>query len=457
VRGSVYKRCQCRDATGKRVKSCRKQHGSWAFTIDAGTDPTTGKRKQIVRSGYRTRDEAEEEMNGLITAMNSGIWTDDKNITVAAWLAQWLDELDQRDMSPKTTANYRTHVRDVWSPRLGHLRLRDVRRGHIERVLAELAKPNDGERPKGNVGRRVRQRSKSTLESYRRTIRAALSVAVRRGLIAVNPAEGRMDALPPGKPRKTDLTVWEPEDTARFLEHVGEDRLAALYELAAYAGLRRGELCGLRWFDVDKDGLGVTIRQTIVEVTRSQLPPAARLCPVCSEEHVGRYVKRPKSAAGERWVPLAKPAQEALEAHRKAQQVERELLGEDYADHDLVFAQPDGVPLRPGSVTSAFEAHAADCGLPPVRLHDTRHGACSLMLAGGVPIEIVQMILGHASPDVTRRIYAHVMRRATSEQIQTASELLTRHRREQSAGDPPASQGRDDEPDDGAAGVLVPA
>jgi integrase len=84
--------------------------------------------------------------------------------------------------------------------------------------------------------------------------------------------------------------------------------------------------------------------------------------------------------------------------------------------------------VRPGSVTAAFEAHVQECGLPLIRLHDTRHGACSLLLAGGVPIEIVQMILGHSSPEVTRRVYAHLMRKAAAAQVETATELLTRHR-----------------------------
>lgn len=101
----------------------------------------------------------------------------------------------------------------------------------------------------------------------------------------------------------------------------------------------------------------------------------------------------------------------------------------DYSEHQLVFSNLDGSPLRPGAVTTAFETRIKECGLPVIRLHDTRHGACSLMLAGGVPIEIVQMIMGHSSPDVTRKVYAHVMRQATTDQVNVATDLLTRHRR----------------------------
>lgn len=384
-----------------------------------------------------------------VAAIAAGTWTDDQGITVASWLDEWLQDLAARGVSVKTLANYRGHVRDAWKPRIGHMRLRDLRRTHIERVLLNLAAPIAGDRPTGHVGRRVNQRSSYTVSNYRRTLRAALSSALRRGLITVNPAEGRMDALSGTASANDELTIWQPEQTARFLEHVANDRLSALYELAAYAGLRRAELCGLRWSDIDDDGAGLTIRQTIVAVTRSQVKPGQVTCPACGEEHVGRLFKPPKSRAGRRWVPLAGPAQAALARHRQTQQAERDFLGDDaYRDHGLVFCAPDGTPLRPGGVTAAFDAHVQECGLPVVRLHDTRHGACSLLLAGGVPIEIVQLILGHSSPEITRKVYAHLMRKAAAAQVETATELLTRHRRRQQFGGP-------DEEDGAAGGTRV--
>ncbi|MGX6604559.1 site-specific integrase [Micromonosporaceae bacterium Da 78-11] len=429
MRGSVFKRCQCRDGDGKRLKNCRKTHGSWSFVVDAGTDPTTGKRRQIPRSGFKTKDAAEEALTAEMAKLNAGTWTDDKGTTLGAWLDRWLAELVAANRAVKTITNYRTHVRDAWRPQLGHVLLRDLRRRHIESVLADVAQPLDGDRPSGNVGRRITRRSPATVESYRKTIRAALSAALRRELIAVNPALGRIDAIPRRTADTDDAPVmWEPEDTARFLEHVMRDRLSALYELAAYAGLRRAELCGLRWSDIDPDRSGLTVRLTNVSVTRKEVTPEQARCPICGAEHVGRLLKPPKSRAGRRWVPLAVPAQVALARHLAEQQSERDLFGVDYDEHDLVFCRPDGTPLRPDRVTAEFERHVRACGLPIVRLHDTRHGACSLMLAGGVPIEVVQMILGHASPDVTRRIYKHLMRKETSKQVEKASKLLTRHR-----------------------------
>ncbi len=429
MRGSVFKRCQCRDDDGGRVKNCRLAHGSWAYAIDTGPDAATGKRKQKVRSGFKTRQDAEHARAKELAAVLAGTWTDDQGVTVGEWLQRWLEELTERGLSPKTLANYRGHVRDVWQPAIGRLRLRELRRCHIERVLTGLRVPVPGERRVGNVGRRVSIRTTSTIAGYRRTIRAGLAAAVRRELLAINPAEGRLDALASSDHEEDDSTFWEPEETAKFLEHVSDDPLAALYEVASYAGLRRAELCGLRWSDIDADGAGLTVRQTVVEVSRGQLTDAQRVCPYCAGEHVGRFFKRPKSRAGRRWVPLAGPAQAALARHRAAQAKDQALFGPDYRDHDLVFCLPDGTPLRPGSVTNAFESHVRECGLPVVRLHDTRHGACSLLLAGGVPIEVVQMILGHSTPEITRRVYAHLVRKVAADQVETAAELLTKHRR----------------------------
>lgn len=428
MRGSVAKRCQCRDSDGRRVKNCRKAHGSWAFTIDVGTDAETGKRKQIVRSRFRTQADAQEGMTRELAALNAGLWNDDRNMSVGAWLDQWLGEIQVR-IEVNTYRSYAQHCRDFFVPLLGHIKLRDLRRGHVEGMFRSLAAPRvDEARGHGNAGRFVEQRSPRTLDSYRRTLRAALNTAKRRGLVAANVAEGRIDALP--RARAAELEWWEPVETARFLEFVAADPYCALYEVAAYTGMRRSELLGLRWADVDLDQMGVTVRQVLIST------PGTRPCHVCAQAHQGRYLKQStKSEAGTRWVPLVRPARDALLAHREAQADLRVAYGDDYADHDLVFPLLDGTPTRPEAVTRRFQqltdivppATPDGRRLPHIRLHDLRHGAASLLLAGGVPLELVAMILGHA-PEVTRQIYAHVLKGPTRDLVETASDLLTRHR-----------------------------
>ena len=338
ARGSVFKRCQCRDGQGRKLQACKRSHGSWGFVVDSGEDPNTGRRKQVKRGGFQTKSDAQAAMTAALNDLHRGTWVDDHAISLGEWLDNWLAENSGR-RSVKTMANYRGHVRDVWRPQLGHLKLRELRRVHIEAVLRGLAEEIAPEsRGQGNVGRPVRRRSSTTIEGYRRTLRAALSAARRRGLISTNPAEGRIDAIE--APTAHTISIWEPEQTAAFLEHVRADRYAALYELAAYAGLRRAELCGLRWIDIDGDGRGLTVRQSIVELAGKDIDADLRRCPHCGTEHRGLLAKGPKSAAGVRWVPLVAPARAALEARRQEYLTQREACGAGYVDHGFGLLQP---------------------------------------------------------------------------------------------------------------------
>jgi hypothetical protein len=163
----------------------------------------------------------------------------------ASGLRAAAEHVAARTRPAKTLALCRSSVQNVWKPQLGHLRLRNIRRQQVERCLRSLAQPQTSGRRSGNSGSYAERRSGSTIDGHRRTLRAALSAAVRRELIHYNPAEGRMDAIPARRPDDgDDLDIWQPAETVRFLRSVATDRLAALYEVAAYAGLRRAELCG---------------------------------------------------------------------------------------------------------------------------------------------------------------------------------------------------------------------
>lgn len=233
--------------------------------------------------------------------------------------------------------------------------------------------------PTGRSGVSVERRSGRTLDSVRRTLRAALATAERRGLVFSNVAQGRIDAIPAAG--RADASWWEPDQVALFLASIKGDELRALYEVAAFAGLRRGELLGLRWMDVDLENAngGLLIRQSLSSIGGDHA------CPTCSGTHRGRRLKSPKSAAGTRWVPLVRQTVTALTAHRDNQDNDGAERAASYVEHGLVFALPNGDPLRPDRVTKDFDAHAAAAGLPRIRLHELRHGACSLLLAAGVP------------------------------------------------------------------------
>ena len=220
ARGSVTKTCP-HGVTGTANRpACRVKHGSWGYVIPVGKNPATGRPVQKRRRGFTTRDEAEQAMTAELASLDAGTWVDDQGVTVADWLDQWLGIVTAAGLSPKTLANYRGHVRDVWKPTVGDVRLRDLRRHHVETVLRPYA-----------------GRAASTIDGYRRTIRAALTEARAHQLVVVNVAEGRMRAIPASD--RAQVVVWEPEQTAAFLVLARSHRtLAALFEVAAHTGMR---------------------------------------------------------------------------------------------------------------------------------------------------------------------------------------------------------------------------
>jgi integrase len=201
----------------------------------------------------------------------------------------------------------------------------------------------------------------------------ALADVVRWDLLVRNP----LDLVDPPKPARRVLTTWSADQLRAFLAGVAEDRLAALYQLAAASGMRIGELVALEWPDVHLDGQYLTVR-------------------------------RSKTATGRRRVELDPATIAVLRAHRRRQAAERLAFGVGYRDHGRVFTRPGGEPLNPDAVSIQFKRRAARLGLPPVRFHDLRHGWATMALEAGEHPKVVAEQLGHASVRVTLDTYSHV-------------------------------------------------
>jgi integrase len=192
-------------------------------------------------------------------------------------------------------------------------------------------------------------------------------------------------------PRPSPVMVWTPAQTGIFLTYARRCRLYALFHLVAYRGLRRGEVCGLRRADTALSGAVTTVRWQITQLGWA------------TEEGA------PKSEAGERQVALDARTVAVIRAHRRRQDKEKEAAGAAWAGSGLEFASLSGGPLHPAAVTDLFEQLAYLAGLPPIRLHDLRHGTATLALAAGVDIKIVQDMLGHSSRAITSDTYESVL------------------------------------------------
>jgi integrase len=274
-------------------------------------------------------------------------------------------------LRPLTFESYELNVARVVPP-IGSVRLQQLTPAMLNRLYGELGE--------GLSPRSVR---------YVHTVlRHALADAVKWNRLVRNPADA---AEPPsGKAAKAPpMKTWSAAELRAFLAHVADDRLYAGFHLAATTGLRRGELLGLRWRDVDLGTGRLAVVQTLVGK---------------------RQLSQPKTDRSRRSVALDPATVTALREHRKRQLEERLAWGPAFEDeHDLVFCREDGSPIWPRSFSRAFERHAKDAGLAAIRLHDLRHSHATLALQAGVHPKVVSERLGHSGVGITLDTYSHAI------------------------------------------------
>jgi integrase len=182
--------------------------------------------------------------------------------------------------------------------------------------------------------------------------------------------------------------------------------LYAAWLLVATTGMRRGELAGLRWVDVDLDGGRASPRRPRVVVNYAV------------------EVSEPKTAKGRRSVALDAVTVAALREHKERQTKDRAVVGPGWQDSGLVFTRLDGAPLHPDVISDWFERLAREAGLPKIRLHDVRHSYASAALAAGIPAKIVSERLGHATVQITLDTYSHVLPGLDAQAAETVARLI---------------------------------
>jgi integrase len=394
--GTTFKRCGCRNSQGKRLEqNCsrllKRGHGSWYFQCSAPN--LFGRSERIRRGGFVSQAAARAARQECLT--DSAARRSGDGWTVERWLRHWLDARTR--IRPTTRLAYTRDVELVLISRLGRYRLSDLDGPLLRAVFAEIAQTTNA---KGLP------QSASALQHLRTTLRAALNLAVREELIDLNPARHieitgyqrpHAQVWTDGRVEQWQLTgehpavaVWTAKQLSTFLAGVVEDSLFAFWWLAALRGLRRGELCGLRWAAVDLDrGLLFVERQRTTagyDVVEGD----------------------PKTTAGRRAVALDKHTVAILRADRRRQLARRDhrhATHTAWADSGYVFTREDGEPINPNYATTRFRKLTDRADLPPVRLHDLRHGAASLAHEAGADLKTLQDLLGHSSIVVTADTY----------------------------------------------------
>jgi integrase len=350
----------------------KRSTGSWTVIVDLGSDPVTGKRRQLWRSVKGPKRDAEALLVQLLHERDTGVERPAGKLTVAEYLERWMTDYVEPNLAPKTTSVYRDVIRNHFVPALGSLDLVALRPSHIQSLYTRM------------LGRL----SKRSVLRYHQVLHAALHQAVRWQLLVRNPA----DAVERPRPARRELRTTTVEQARAVMAAADTTPIGAFVRLAFLTGARRGELLGLRWADVDLDGGALHIQQTAQRIAGQ-----------------GIVFRQPKTRLSRRAIALSSDAVAVLRAHRRRQAEARLLAGPAYQDRDLVFASGLGTPLEPGNIRRTWLRIVSAAGVPGLRLHDARHASASFMLAAGVHPKIVSERLGHASVNITLDTYSHVL------------------------------------------------
>lgn len=353
----------------------------WYVVVELGR-ADDGRRRQKWHGGYRTRKDAEVARAKLVGELHAGTYREPSRLTLREWVEDtWLPTI-RTQLKPSTFDSYQRNITQHVLPRLGCHKLSEITPPSLSMLYAELLE--SGRRSGSGGGL-----SPKTVRYIHTIAHKALADAVDAGVLAVNVAER---AKPP-RPRSiapSEVMFWEPVELRSFLAMVNGHRLEAAWHLSAMTGMRRGEVLGLRWRDLDLNSQRVHVRQALVSV---------------SYEIV---LSSPKNHQA-RVIDIDQGTVEHLRAHWLRQQRERDEWGAAYADSALVFCKENGTPIHPQTFTQTFERIIEKSPLPRIRLHDLRHTHATIALRAGVPVKVISERLGHESPAFTLKQYAHVI------------------------------------------------
>lgn len=361
-----------------RYPGVYRRGGTFSYKI-SNAPRADGSKGDVWKGGFRTAREAREARTEVLSQVRHRTYTPANRITVSTFFEEkWLPAIQVRQ---STKSSYEAIVRKHILPSLGAIRLAELDPSHLNSLYSRLL----------SNGRKDGQPlSPKSVRNIHIVIRKALEDARRWKLVSRNVA---VDADPPRQlpPGSLMVRTWTSEELKSFLKHASDDRLAAAWHLAAMSGMRRGEILGLRWQDVDLEQGRLSVRQTLVSIDYKVV------------------FSTPKTPNSKRSIPIATSTVSALRHHRAKQAAERLSQGPLYQDSNLVFTRSDGSAIHPVLFSQTFNSLSKTSGVPTIRLHDLRHTFATLALEAGINVKVVSELLGHSTVAFTLQVYSHAI------------------------------------------------
>lgn len=343
----------------KRYKS------SWTIFARGDRDLETGKYPRRAKSVKGNERKAKAEMIKWINELNNGLAVEPAKMTVGQYLEKWLEDYGRANLAPTTLKNYSVIIKAHLVPALGHISLPQLQPMHLQSYYTKALKEG---RRRGGGGLSAR-----SVRYHHAIIREALAHAVKWQLLARNAA----DAVEPPKPAKPQMRVLQPEEAANLMQALREHNLFPLYYAALVTGMRRSELLGLRWEDINLEAGVINLQRSMHRVAGEGYIVKP------TKNKKGRLITMPPSLVT--------------------------LLSSMVKSSELVFCKPGGAPLPPDEVSRAFTEAVKLAGFPGIRLHDLRHSHATILLAQGIHPKVVQERLGHSQIGMTLDTYSHVV------------------------------------------------
>ena len=374
-----------------------KKGNRYYAVVYEGVNPANGKDRHRWYAGGPTRREAEKLLTDLVKRKHDGHYRPPVKITFGAYLTdRWLPT-KKAQLRASTYDSYRRNIELHVVPNLGSVQLQHLQADDLDTFYSRLLDCGRCDQ-RGGL-------SPKTVRYLHTIIHKALADAERKGTVVRNVAAF---SEPPKltSATKSEMRVWTGEQLRSFLDYAEEHALYSAFFLAANTGMRRGEVLGLRWKDVDLARSRLSVRQAVVSVAYEVA------------------ISDVKTGSARRTIDLDRRTMAVLRSWRKRQLEERLLVGTGGTYEGLVFARPDGRPIHPDFFSQCFDRLVAQAELPRIRLHDLRHTHATLLLQAGQPPKVVSERLGHSTPGFTMTVYQHVIPGMQAEAACAFSELV---------------------------------
>jgi len=361
----------------------KRKDGRWCAQVSL-----SGKR--ITRYA-KTQRECHDWVREITNKIEHGMSFDATQLTLERYMESWLTGKDL-SIRQNTARNYRRYAEQDILPVIGKMRLQNILPAHIRQLYLRMQAEGKGSR---------------TIQLVHATLHCALKQAVKERLIGYNP----MDAVERPKVETKEFHIFTESQARTFLEAASGHPYEVLFYLALTTGLRKGELLGLMWEDMDWEKGTLRIERQLQQAYNS----SAVLVPT-------------KTRSGRRQIKLGRIGLTMLEAHRQRQEAQKTLAGNTWKENGMIFTTGIGTYASQSKVSKEFKRILQKNGLPDIRFHDLRHTSLSLLLDMGTPVNTVQHRAGHSKASVTTDIYGHVMAHsqdAAAENIEQIVKPLT--------------------------------